>query len=112
MPELPAEVVRRIIGERSGAHSGAHSGDDSGALPSALRQAVFGGRPGHPVLIGREHWAPLIAWLDTTAEQDSGARGYLVANGVTEVECGDLFHGDDIDEPTKRSGPRQSRHPR
>ncbi|MCU1412778.1 MAG: hypothetical protein JWN80_118, partial [Microbacteriaceae bacterium] len=28
---------------------------------------------------------------------DRGARDYLVANGVVEVECGDLFDGHDID---------------
>jgi CTP:molybdopterin cytidylyltransferase MocA len=58
-----------------------------------LRQAVFGGRPGHPVLIGREHWT---AVADALAG-DRGARGYLVAHGVDEVECGDLFDGHDID---------------
>lgn len=36
------------------------------------------GAPGHPVLIGRDHWAPLLA----TLRGDEGARGYLA--GVAE----------------------------
>ena len=58
-----------------------------------LRQAVYDGRPGHPVLLGADHWAPLSA----TLTGDRGARGYLVAHGVAEVECGDLHHGLDQD---------------
>jgi len=30
---------------------------------------------------------------------DSGARGYLVAHGAIEVECGDLWDGADVDTP-------------
>ena len=69
-----------------------------------LRQAVYGGRPGHPVLIGADHWAP----LSETLTGDHGARGYLVAHGVTEVECGDLHDGLDQDV-SRTADPR--RHP-
>lgn len=79
MPDLPLEVVRRVLA--------------TGASGGTLTQAVFGGRPGHPVVIGRDHWQPAAATLDG----DHGARGYLVAHGVTEVECGDLFDGRDVD---------------
>ena len=79
LPGLPLEVAARIL---------ASPFDDS-----TLTQAVFGGMPGHPVLIGRAHLAGLIP----TLVGDRGARDYLVANGVTEVECGDLFDGHDID---------------
>ncbi|WP_210508474.1 NTP transferase domain-containing protein [Naasia sp. SYSU D00057] len=79
LPGLPPAAVRRVA---------------AGALsPSVLRQAVYEGRPGHPVLLGRAHWAPLRAALTG----DAGARQYLVANGVTEVECGDLWPGEDVD---------------
>lgn len=79
LPTLPASAVRRIA--------------EGGGDPAALRQAVYGGRPGHPVLIGRDHWAPLGRAL----EGDHGARQYLVASGVEEVECGDLWSGEDVD---------------
>lgn len=59
----------------------------------ALARAAYRGRPGHPVLIGRAHWAPLLAAL----AGDVGARTYLTANGALEVECGDLGDGRDVD---------------
>ena len=79
LPGLPLEVAARVL-----------------AVPiddNTLTQAIFGGVPGHPVLIGRAHWAGIIP----TLVGDRGARDYLVAHGVTEVECGDLFDGHDID---------------
>uniref|UniRef100_UPI0028F165B9 nucleotidyltransferase family protein n=1 Tax=uncultured Cellulomonas sp. TaxID=189682 RepID=UPI0028F165B9 len=76
LPDTPVGVVRRLLD-----------------APGPLRQAVYGGRPGHPVLIGAEHWAPLAQ----TLHGDRGARGYLVEHGVAEVECGDLHHGFDQD---------------
>ncbi|WP_394769130.1 NTP transferase domain-containing protein [Lacisediminihabitans sp.] len=79
LPDLPLVVALRVLGEDADA--------------STLRQAVFDGRPGHPVLIGRAHWAAVSA--EVTG--DRGARTYLVAHDATEVECGDLFDGRDID---------------
>ena len=79
LPDLPREVAARIL---------AVPVDDN-----TLTQAVFEGMPGHPVLIGRAHWAGIIP----TLVGDRGARDYLVAHGVVEVECGDLFDGHDID---------------
>jgi len=77
LPGLTASVVERVI---------AADGD--------LRQAVFGGRPGHPVFISAAHWQlPLTG--------DHGARQYLVATGVNEVECGDLWNGEDLDGPLR-----------
>jgi CTP:molybdopterin cytidylyltransferase MocA len=81
MPGLPASVLHRLLGQPVTAQT--------------LRQAVFAGAPGHPVVIGRAHWAALSAELDG----DTGARRYLAAHGVVEVECGDLFDGRDIDTP-------------
>lgn len=73
LPGQPESVVRRVL---------AGSGE--------LRQAVFGGRPGHPVYIARSHWAlPLHG--------DHGARDYLVKHGATEIECSDLWDGVDVD---------------
>jgi CTP:molybdopterin cytidylyltransferase MocA len=78
LPGLPASAVQRLVGAAS---------------PRILRQAVYRGRPGHPVVIGRDHWAALRAALSG----DHGARQYLVAHGVDEVECGDLWSGEDVD---------------
>lgn len=59
-----------------------------------LAQAVFAGRPGHPVLIPADHWIGVAE----TVEGDHGARPYLVEHGAREVECGDLWDGTDRDE--------------
>ena len=76
MPGLTAEVVRRIAAARSG-----------------LARATFGGKPGHPVLIGRDHWAGVIA----SAHGDEGARGYLREHAVVTIECSELADGADVD---------------
>ena len=58
-----------------------------------LVQAVYQGVPGHPVAVARSHFAALAASL----EGDRGARPYLAAHGVAEVECADLWSGADVD---------------
>ena len=66
------------------------------AGPASLRRAAFAGRPGNPVLLGREHWAGVIA----QAHADEGARGYLKGHPQLElVECGDIATADDVDTP-------------
>ncbi len=92
VPDLNAATVARVIGrtnETTDAPSSAAASADT------LRQARFAGEPGHPVVIGRTHWAPL---LDSLAG-DTGARPYLRAHDVTAVECGDLGTGADVDRP-------------
>jgi len=84
VPDLNAATVVRILGTFHGAE---------GVPRDSLRQAVFRGRPGHPVVIGQAHWAPLSAEL----AGDQGARTYLVAHQVHEMECGDLSTGRDVD---------------
>ncbi len=79
IPDLPVAVAERMLEQPVTSHT--------------LRQAVFDGRPGHPVLIGNAHWDAVAS----TLAGDRGARDYLAANGVREVECGDLFDGHDID---------------
>lgn len=63
---------------------------DAGGGDSALVQAVYAGSAGHPVLIGRAHWAAVAA----SVSGDRGARPYLARHGVREIECGDLWSGD------------------
>jgi CTP:molybdopterin cytidylyltransferase MocA len=82
LPGVPAAVVARLV--------------RAGAGPERLARAAYGGRPGHPVLIGRSHWAGVRA----TAVGDAGARGYLAGRAdVRLVECGDLADADDVDTP-------------
>ena len=43
LPDVTAEVVRRVSAAGDG--------------PRALARATYDGWPGHPVLLGRDHWA-------------------------------------------------------
>ena len=81
LPDLDEVVLRRVLGTASG--------------PTALVRATYDGRPGHPVLLGRHHWAGVVA----TAEGDHGARTYLAAHEPVACECGDLATGRDVDSP-------------
>jgi len=81
LPTLPVSVAERLLAP--------------GVTSETIRQAVFRGRPGHPVLVGRDHWPALVDEL----EGDRGARAYLVAHGVAEIECSDLDSGLDVDTP-------------
>jgi molybdenum cofactor cytidylyltransferase/nicotine blue oxidoreductase len=78
LPDVTAEVVRRVV---------------VGAGRSTLSRAAYAARPGHPVVIGRDHWAGVAA----SATGDFGARHYLDAHEVSLVECGDLATGRDVD---------------
>jgi CTP:molybdopterin cytidylyltransferase MocA len=59
----------------------------------ALARAVYHGRPGHPVLLGRNHWGGLAL----ATSDGGGARKYLSAHKPAEFECGDLATGADVD---------------
>jgi CTP:molybdopterin cytidylyltransferase MocA len=78
LPELPVAVVKRLLG---------------GVRPTSLRQACYSGRPGHPVVVGRQHWADFTGGL----HGDTGGRAYLVGHGAQEVEASDLWTGGDVD---------------
>lgn len=79
-PGVGADVVTRLVSRASSA---------------ALARAAYDGRPGHPVLIGRDHWG----LVREQAHGDEGARGYLRAHEAELVECGDIGTGDDVDSP-------------
>ncbi|MEO8850226.1 MAG: nucleotidyltransferase family protein [Allobranchiibius sp.] len=81
LPDVGAAVVSRVRSEPAG--------------PEALARATYAGRPGHPVLIGRDHWAAVLAGC----VGDRGARDYLADHDVVAVECGDLATGRDVDRP-------------
>lgn len=68
----------------------------AGASATTLRRASYHGRPAHPVVLGRDHWAAVMA----SAQGDAGARDYLKANPALElVECADIATADDVDTP-------------
>jgi CTP:molybdopterin cytidylyltransferase MocA len=86
-PQVGAESVARVL-------AAARAGEN---LPSALVSAMYGGRRGHPVLIGASRWAGVAAG----AVGDRGARTYLRehAHQTVLVECGDVGDPADIDTP-------------
>ena len=56
------------------------------AAPDALAVATYDGVRGHPVLLGRDHWAGVAA----TATGDEGARRYLAGRDVTATSFAEL----------------------
>lgn len=87
LPDVGADVVARLVGVADG--------------PATLARAAYDGRPGHPVLLGRSHWAPVHA----AATGDRGARAYLAQHPHRLLECGDLATGRDRDRPDETAGP-------
>ena len=79
LPDVDAAVVARLVAASTG--------------PGVLARAAYDGVPGHPVLIGRDHWTGVVE----TATGDRGARDYLATHDVVLVECGDLATGADVD---------------
>jgi CTP:molybdopterin cytidylyltransferase MocA/RimJ/RimL family protein N-acetyltransferase len=83
MPGVSAAAVRRVI---------------AAADADALAMGDYGDRRGHPVLLGRNHWAGVAA----TAVGDRGARAYLRthAAAVRPIPVGDVADDHDIDRPS------------
>jgi nicotine blue oxidoreductase len=81
-PGITAEAVRRVKDH---------------AEPDALVVATYYGERGHPVLLGRDHWAG-VAEL---ANGDVGARPYLTEHRaqVRTIACEDIADGTDLDLP-------------
>src|SRR5690349_10689191 len=82
LPDVTSAVVERVLNA---------VGDD----PGGLGRAAYQGVPGHPVVLGRDHWSGVAAG----AVGDRGARDYLAAHDPLLVECGDLATGVDLDVP-------------
>ncbi|MGZ4669546.1 MAG: nucleotidyltransferase family protein [Blastococcus sp.] len=85
MPGMTAEALTRMTEHAS---------------PSVLAVATYDGVRGHPVLIGREHWDGVVA----TATGDEGARRYLGAHDVAEIDCTGLADPTDLDVPPEQPG--------
>lgn len=81
LPDVTTEVMARVLAAVTGEGS------------AALARAAYDGVPGHPVAIGRHHWAA----VRDTARGDRGARDHLRATSHRLVECGDLATGRDVD---------------
>jgi CTP:molybdopterin cytidylyltransferase MocA len=81
LPDVGSDVVSRILAHWA-------PGDEG-----VLIRAAYDGRPGHPVVIGRSHFAAALEG----AGPDEGARRFLERAAVTLVECGDLATGHDLD---------------
>ncbi|MFC6023057.1 NTP transferase domain-containing protein [Plantactinospora solaniradicis] len=82
MPGITAEAVRRLVAL---------------AAPDRLAMAGYGTRRGHPVLLGRAHWAG----VSESAVGDVGARPYLRRNAarLRVVPCDDVADDADLDTP-------------
>jgi CTP:molybdopterin cytidylyltransferase MocA len=93
LPDVGSDVVRRML--------------DVPFSADTLARAAYDGAPGHPVLIGRSHWAGVIE----SATGDQGARTYLGGHEVELVECGDLATGRDVDGPTPTNPTRDQPAP-
>ncbi|WP_181311242.1 nucleotidyltransferase family protein [Nocardioides campestrisoli] len=81
LPDVTSAVVARVLSRASG--------------PGDLARASYDGRPGHPVLLGRDHWHQVAS----SAHGAQGAREHLATHAHTLVECGDLAGGHDVDVP-------------
>jgi len=95
LPDVGIDVYRRLL--RTGRRDGT----------AALLRAAYNGVPGHPVRIGRDHWAGVMA----TARGDRGARDYFASHPPRIVECGDLATGRDIDTPADLAEANPSAEP-
>jgi CTP:molybdopterin cytidylyltransferase MocA len=83
LPGVGPAVIQRVL-------AAAGSATDA---RSCLARAAFDGVPGHPVLLGFDHWPGVI----DAAVGDRGARDYLRNRQIRLVECGDIGSGEDVD---------------
>ena len=99
--EIPDDMemssIRELIAfmEKAPSFGGSRSNPTYVAFCMELGAAVYAGRRGHPVLVGRRHWAGVASG----ATGDAGARAYLEqhADELVLVEVGDVAGGDDLD---------------
>jgi CTP:molybdopterin cytidylyltransferase MocA len=87
LPDVGADVVARVLTVAEGADT--------------LARAAYVDGPGHPVLLGRTHWAAVAA----AAVADRGARDLLAVSPTRLVDCTDLAVGRDVDGPGLASAP-------
>ncbi|WP_238154561.1 nucleotidyltransferase family protein [Ornithinimicrobium sufpigmenti] len=90
LPDVGPDVIARLLAAQPAGAAGV--GQD------ALVRAAYRGVPGHPVLLGQDHWQAVL----DVARGDAGARAYLRRARPEPVECGDLATGTDVDTPDVR----------
>lgn len=83
LPGVGVEAVQRLLGAASQRPR------------NDLLRATYGGREGHPVVIGAAHWPQ----VQETLHGDSGARQFLHDHPPRLVEVGDVATGTDVDTP-------------
>lgn len=104
LTSLPADVraVAILLVDQPGVTAGAVALLlDAAVDDESVAVATYHGRRGHPVVIGRAHWADVAG----SARGDAGARDFLRAQGdrVVEVECSDVADDTDVDTPADLS---------
>ncbi|WP_103528380.1 NTP transferase domain-containing protein [Streptomyces sp. SM12] len=84
-PGIGTSALRRVMAAYSGRRT--------------LAAAGYGGRRGHPVLIGVDH----LAGVSRTAQGDEGARRFLLEHetDISVVDCGDIASPQDVDTPSE-----------
>ena len=82
MPRITPQVIARF------ADLAAEHGTQARA------RAVYDGKPGHPVVLGRDYFEQVAA-----LRGDVGAREVLKAIGAHAIECGHLCSPADVDTP-------------
>lgn len=85
LPDVGPDVVARLLSRTAAARQ----------WRTALSRAAYVGIPGHPALIGRDHWHA----VSRLATGDRGAREYYRTQTHELIECGDLASGLDADRP-------------
>jgi nicotine blue oxidoreductase len=122
LPDVGPDVIARLLtpappngpleGERVGIPTGSVTNDQLddaaqrvGGWRAELRRAAYGGKPGHPALIGRNLWDEVVA----SAVGDRGAREVYRTHPHLLIECGDLATGRDVDTRAalRESAPRR-----
>lgn len=97
LADIPVQAAVVLLVDMPGVNGAAIRRVAALPYPSALVCASYGGRRGHPMLLGREHWSGIA----TLAAADVGARPYLLAHRseVQDIRCDDLADDGDIDTP-------------
>jgi len=93
--DSPAEAAVVLLVDMPGVTPAAVRRITADTTPQSLVMGGYGDRRGHPVLLGRDHWAGVAA----TASGDRGARDYLRAHHdqVRVVPVADIADDFDLD---------------
>jgi CTP:molybdopterin cytidylyltransferase MocA len=89
-----AVLLTRVDVPEQTAAAGRHVLESAADDPrGTLARAHYEGKPGHPVLAGRDHWGDIAA----TLVGDMGIGDYLVNHLTVDVDCTDLGGGEDVE---------------